>query len=232
MLSRNRPGDPKTLKEFIASEKKESKTSGSGQQVPLCAKMADRTIINSGTVKSVYKSIDKMVKELRKNMPPVYHRPNWDEYFMEICKVVGTRGTCDRGRAGAVIVKDKRIIATGYVGSPAGLPHCDEVGHLMHDVTNPDGKVSRHCIRTAHAEQNAIVQAALHGISTNGATIYIKFEPCLVCTKMIINAGIRRVVAEKRYHAAALSRQFLQEAGVELFVIHDELEQYPDQIKK
>jgi dCMP deaminase len=231
MLGRKRPGDPKTLKEFIASEKKESQVRGSGQQLSLCARMAGRTIINAGAVKNVYKAIDVMTKELRKKMPPAYHRPNWDEYFMEICKVVGKRGTCDRGRAGAVIVKDKRIIATGYVGSPAGLAHCDEVGHLMHDVTNPDGKVSRHCIRTAHAEQNAIVQAALHGVSTNGATIYIKFEPCLVCTKMIINAGIRRVVAEKRYHAAALSRQFLQEAGVELDVLHDELEQYPDQHK-
>ena len=158
-----------------------------------------------------------------------YERPSWDEYFMEIAKMVGTRGTCDRGRAGAVLVKNKRILTTGYVGSPMGLPHCDEEGHLMHDVINPDGKISKHCIRTVHAEQNAILQAALHGISTAGATLYVKFEPCFTCAKMIINAGIKRVVCEKMYHAADLTRKFFKDAGVELVVLKDEVEDYPDQ---
>lgn len=157
-----------------------------------------------------------------------YKRPSWDEYFISIAKLVGTRGSCDRGRNGSVIVKDKRIVSTGYVGSPKGLPHCDEVGHLMDKVIDENGNVSKHCIRTAHAEQNAIIQAALHGVSTEGATIYIKFEPCFNCTKMIINAGIKRVVCENKYHKAELSRKFLKEAGIELVVLNDAEEEYPD----
>ncbi len=158
-----------------------------------------------------------------------YKRPSWDEYFLELAKVVGTRGTCDRGRNGAVLVRNKRILTTGYVGSPIGMPHCDEVGHLMSDMIDPDGKVSKHCVRTVHAEQNAILQAALHGISTDGATLYIKFEPCFVCSKMIINAGIKRVVCQKKYHAADLTRKFFTEAGVDLVTIEDEVEHYSNQ---
>ena len=156
-------------------------------------------------------------------------RPSWDEYFMEITKVVGLRATCDRGKAGAVLVKNKRILTTGYVGAPMGLPHCDDVGHLMHDVVDADGKISKHCVRTTHAEQNAIVQAALHGVSTEGATLYVKFEPCFVCAKLVINSGIKRVVCEKMYHAGELTRQFLKDAGVELTVLNSEVEQYPNQ---
>lgn len=156
-------------------------------------------------------------------------RPSWDEYFLEIVRVVATRATCDRGRNGAVIVRDRRILTTGYVGAPRNLQHCDEVGHMMHEVVEENGKISKHCIRTVHAEQNAIVQAALHGISIEGATIYTKFEPCFTCAKMIINAGIKRVVCERRYHAGELSRKFLKEAGVELVVLKDEVETYPIQ---
>lgn len=158
-----------------------------------------------------------------------HKRPSWDEYFMEIARVVGLRGTCDRGRNGAVIVKNKRILTTGYAGAPMGLPHCDDIGHLMSDVISSDGKISKHCIRTTHAEQNAIVQAALHGVSTEGATIYVKFEPCFQCAKMIINAGIKRVVCERMYHAAELTRKFFKDAGVELVILKDEIEEYPDQ---
>ena len=228
MQKRSRAGDPKTFAQFNLFEKAESKKSGSGQQLQNCANLADITIENAGKLDNLEMKINNLLNKLKTEIQ-VYKRPNWDEYFMEIARVVGSRGTCDRGRAGAVIVKDKRIIATGYVGSPKGLPHCDEVGHLMSDVINTDGKISRHCIRTAHAEQNAIVQAALHGISTNGATIYIKFEPCLTCAKMIINAGIKRVVCEKKYHAAAQSREYLKQAAVELFVVKDEIEKYPGQ---
>jgi len=161
--------------------------------------------------------------------PEEHKRPSWDEYFLEIAKLVGSRGTCDRGRNGAAIVKNKRIITTGYVGAPVGMFHCDEVGHLMSDVLNPDGSVTKHCIRTIHAEQNAIIQAALHGISTEGATLYAKFEPCFVCAKMIINAGIKRVVCQKKYHVADLTRKFFKEAGVEIVYVEDEVENYPNQ---
>lgn len=156
-------------------------------------------------------------------------RPSWDEYFLEIVKVVASRATCDRGRNGAVIVKNKRILTTGYVGSPIGLPHCDEVGHMLHDVVDENGKISKHCVRTIHAEQNAILQAALHGVSTEGATIYVKFVPCFVCAKMIINAGIKRVVSERRYHADELTRKIFKEAHVELVILKNEVEHYPEQ---
>jgi dCMP deaminase len=156
-------------------------------------------------------------------------RPSWDKYFLEIVKVVASRATCNRGRNGAVIAKNRRILTTGYVGSPIGLPHCDEVGHMLHDVVDENGKISKHCVRTIHAEQNAILQAALHGVSTEGSTIYTKFEPCFVCAKMIINAGIKRVVCERRYHADELTRRIFREAQIELVILKDEVESYPEQ---
>ncbi len=133
-------------------------------------------------------------------------RPSWDEYFMSITFQVAKRSTCDRARVGSIIVKDRRILTTGYNGSPAGLPHCDEIGHLM---------IGGHCVRTLHAEQNAIIQAALHGVSVAGGTIYVTHQPCLQCAKMIINAGIRRVVYAGEYPDAN-AVAFLSEAGVVL----------------
>jgi dCMP deaminase len=158
-----------------------------------------------------------------------YQRPSWDEYFIQMADLVGTRGTCDRGRAGAVIAKDKRILSAGYAGSPVGLPHCDEVGHEMHTVTNEDGTTSRHCIRTAHAEQNAIANAARVGVGVEGATLYCKMLPCYICAKMIINAGIKRVVALKDYHATKRSKEIFSDAGIELVIINNEVESYKDQ---
>ena len=146
---------------------------------------------------------------------------------MEIARAVAKRATCDRGRSGCVIARDKQILVTGYVGSPKGLPHCDEVGHQMKTVTHEDGTQSQHCMRTTHAEQNAIVQAAKLGVAINGGTLYCKMTPCSTCAKIIINAGIERVVCEKKYHDAELSRQFLKQAGIELIVLGDETMQYP-----
>ena len=164
-------------------------------------------------------------------MPEAEHqvRPSWDEYFIGITHAVAARATCDRGKSGAVLVKNKFILSTGYVGAPMGLEHCDEAGHLMKTVSDEDGHAKQHCVRTTHAEQNAIVQAARHGVSIEGATIYCKMEPCLDCAKMIINAGIKRVVAERRYHAAALTREYFSKAGVKLDVLHEETEDYPNQ---
>jgi len=159
----------------------------------------------------------------------VDRRPSWDKYFINISKEIAKRATCDRGRSGCVIVKDKRIMATGYVGSPSGLPHCDENGHLMMTVVDEDGTKRLHCVRTTHAEANAIAQAAKHGVSIDGATLYVKMEPCLDCAKLIINSGIKRVVCEKRYHAAKLTREFFKHAGVKLKVLSDEVEEYPNQ---
>ncbi|OQX54586.1 MAG: cell division protein DedD [Candidatus Omnitrophica bacterium 4484_213] len=156
-------------------------------------------------------------------------RPDWDEYFLGIVREVATRATCDRGKSGCVIVRDRRILATGYVGAPSGLPHCDEAGHMLRDVITPDGSVSKHCIRTIHAEQNAICQAAKFGISLNGSTLYCSMEPCFTCAKMIVNCGIKRVVCNKRYHAGADTRGLFKKAGVELKVLSEEIERYENQ---
>ena len=136
-----------------------------------------------------------------------YKRPSWDEYFIEITEMVGRRGSCDRGRCGCAITKNNRLIATGYAGSPIGLPHCDEVGHEMHTVTHDDGTQTQHCIRTAHAEQNAICEAARMGISLDGSTLYTKMSPCYTCAKMIINAGIKRVVCAREYQPGTKAGQ-------------------------
>jgi dCMP deaminase len=160
-----------------------------------------------------------------------HKRPSWDEYFIEVTRTAAKRATCDRGKNAAVIVKDKRILCTGYVGSPAGIEHCDDVGHEMVEVCgdNGNGKKSMHCIRTSHAEQNAICQAAKFGTSIDGATLYCKMEPCYTCAKMIINSGIKRVVAEKKYHAAERTRDVFKKAGVKLEYLNDEVEKYDNQ---
>ena len=156
-------------------------------------------------------------------------RPSWDRYFLDLCEAVSKRATCDRGRSGCVIVKDKRILTTGYVGSPAGLPHCDETGHDMRKVFDDAGNVTQHCVRTLHAEQNAIIQAAKFGVSIDGATLYCKMIPCRSCAMMIINSGIKRVVAEKHYHAEADTVKMFKDAGIGLVVMKDEVEKYDRQ---
>jgi len=156
-------------------------------------------------------------------------RPDWDDYFMEIVEIIGRRGNCDRGRSGAIIVVDRRIVATGYVGAPAGLPICDDVGHLMKTSFDERGGSHEHCVRTTHAEMNAIAQAAKHGTAIDGGTIYCKMVPCLDCTKLLINCGIKRVVALKRYHADHDSIAMLEAAGVVWEVVQNTVEDYGDQ---
>ena len=157
-----------------------------------------------------------------------YVRPSWDEYFMKIAEMVGSRGSCDRGRAGCVITRDRRIVATGYVGSPVGLPHCDEAGHELHTVTNIDGTSSKHCIRTTHAEQNAICEAARMGTSLNKGTLYCRMTPCYACAKMIINTGIKKVVCAQDYHSGARSKEIFKEAGIEFNLLSNEMTTYKD----
>ncbi len=145
-----------------------------------------------------------------------YVRPTWDEYFMEVANTIAKRATCDRGRSGCVIARNKQILVTGYVGSPISLPHCDDVGHLLKSITHEDGKITHHCVRTVHAEQNAICQAARLGIALEGATLYCRMTPCRTCAMLIINCGIKRVVCEYRYHDAGESEQMLKDAGIQL----------------
>ena len=155
-----------------------------------------------------------------------YKRPTWDEYFMGLVDAVAMRATCDRGRAGCVIAKDKQVLATGYVGSAIGMEHCDDVGHMIKTLKHEDGTETQHCLRTIHAEQNAICQAAKRGVSIEGGTIYIKMTPCRACAMMLINAGIKRVVCQKLYHGSKDSIEMFKKAGVELEVLSEETVKY------
>lgn len=154
-------------------------------------------------------------------------RPSWDDYFMEVADAISKRATCDRARSGCVIAKDNQLLVAGYVGAPTGLPHCDDDGHEISKVLREDGTISEHCVRTVHAEQNAICQAAKRGIPIDGATIYTRMTPCRVCTMLIINCGIKRVVCERKYHAGAKSEEMFKAAGVVLEYKYDEIQQYP-----
>jgi len=141
-------------------------------------------------------------------------RPSWDEYFMEIAETVKKRSTCLRRQVGAIIVKDNRILTTGYNGVPPKMKHCDEVGCLRQKLNIPSGQRHELC-RALHAEQNAIVQAAKYGISIEGATIYITHQPCIICAKLIIASGIKRIVYKGEY-PDEFSLDMLKESGIEI----------------
>lgn len=158
-----------------------------------------------------------------------YVRPTWDDYFLEICNTVSKRATCDRGRSGCVIAKGTQLLVTGYVGSPAGMDHCDDVGHQLKQTIHEDNSVTTHCVRTVHAEQNAICQAARQGIAIDGATLYCRMTPCRTCAMLIINCGIRRVVCEKKYHVGLESEEMFRLAGIELVYQSEEIMKYTNQ---
>lgn len=154
------------------------------------------------------------------------NRPNWNQYFFEVLEAVSKRATCNRGKAGCVIVRDRQILVTGYVGSPVGFPHCDDVGHLFKRVIHEDGLVSQHCVRTIHAEQNAICQAAKQGVSIDGSTLYVRMTPCRVCAMMIINCGIKEVKCIKKYHQGLESERMFKMAGINISFEEDEIQEY------
>ncbi len=143
-------------------------------------------------------------------------RPSWDKYFIDITRLVATRSTCLRRGVGALLVKDRNILATGYNGAPSGISHCSKTGCLREQLNVPSGERHELC-RGLHAEQNAIIQAARHGINIDGATLYCTTMPCVICTKMLINAGIKRVVYYEGY-ADSLAREMIAESGIE--VVH------------
>jgi dCMP deaminase len=141
-------------------------------------------------------------------------RPEWDSYFMEIVQVVAKRSTCLRRGVGALIVKKKQIVATGYNGTPVGLRHCSETGCLREQLQVPSGQMHELC-RGLHAEQNAVIQAAMHGAAVSGGTLYCTHQPCVVCSKILINAGIKRIVYGQPY-PDKLAEEMLAEAQIEL----------------
>jgi len=140
-------------------------------------------------------------------------RPTWDQYFMQITGLVATRSTCMRRQVGALLVKHKNILATGYNGVPSGIRHCEEVGCLRDQLKVPSGERHELC-RGLHAEQNAIIQAARHGINIEGSTLYCTDSPCIICSKMLVNAGVMQIVFGRGY-PDSLSKEMLREAGIE-----------------
>lgn len=152
--------------------------------------------------------------KLNNNDVSTNSRPSWDEYFLEIIQLIKQRSTCIRRQVGAIIVKDKRILATGYNGAPTGCSHCLDIGCLREELGIPSGERHELC-RAVHAEQNAIAQAAQYGISVAGASLYVTHQPCTMCAKIVINAGIKRIIYSGDY-PDKLSLELLNEAGIEL----------------
>lgn len=211
-LERKREGDPETLQEFRKLEEIELKSRDSNaQQLEECRKLADYCLINDGTKEELWKKVDEIMKDMPKN----FSRPSWDEYFMNVAKVVGQRSNCIKRKVAAIIVKDKRIISTGYNGTPRGVKNCSEGGCPRCNDFGESGKNLEECY-CSHAEENSIVQSAYHGISVKGGTLYSTFSPCLMCAKMIINAGIERVVYNADYPLNESVNDLFKQAGIKL----------------
>jgi dCMP deaminase len=209
---RNDPRTPSSFEKFIELEKQELDGSNpAGQNLNACAGMADVRLVNdAGKEDFIACAEAKIIPELGGGS-----RPDWDEYFMHIARIVAMRSNCVKRKVAAIIVKDKRIISTGYNGTPRGVRNCNEGGCPRCNSLAASGTRLDECL-CSHGEENAIVQAAYHGISIKGATLYSTFSPCLQCTKMIINAGIAEVVYNADYPLNETALAILQEAGVKL----------------
>ena len=214
MKERNREGDPKTLKEFLRVEELEASNQNSAkQQLTACMRLADKTIVNDDQPENLYKKVDQLLQELQ--VEKKKNRPDWDEYFMNIAKVVASRSNCMKRHVAAVIVKDKRIISTGYNGTPRGVTNCSEGGCPRCNQFVEGGTRLDECL-CSHGEENAIVQAAYHGINIKDASLYTTFAPCLMCTKMIINAGIKEVVYNIDYPLNNTALSLYKEVAIKL----------------
>ncbi len=210
LKKRKRENDPKTFKDFLKLERVESKSGvKSDQQLDQTLKLADYKIDNSSSLDELHREVAKIVMAIAQKKK----RPNWDEYFLGIAKVVALRSNCVKRKVAAVIVKDKRIISTGYNGTPRGVQNCSEGGCPRCNQMASSGTKLDECL-CSHGEENAITQSAYHGVNIKDATLYTTFSPCLLCTKMIINSGIREVVFNADYPLAGISTKLLKEAGV------------------
>lgn len=208
--ARNRENDPKTYEEFLEFEAREAQTNDpTTQQLNRTEAMADAVVENNGTVEELREQVRQVIQALAANS----RRPDWDEYFMEIARVVSLRSNCIKRKVAAVIVLEKRIISTGYNGTPRGVKNCNAGGCPRCNHFGPSGEKLEECL-CSHAEENAIVQAAYHGVSIKGSTLYSTYSPCLTCTKMIINSGIAEVVYNKSYSIEEVPLALLKEAGV------------------
>ncbi|HQT44775.1 MAG TPA: dCMP deaminase family protein, partial [Candidatus Micrarchaeota archaeon] len=181
------------------------------QQLAQVFKMSTKKITNDADIILLHDNVDKMLGEISAEFKS--DRPSWDDYFMGIAKMVATRSNCIKRHVAAVIVKDKRIVSTGYNGTPRGTRNCDQGGCPRCNSFADSGTKLDECF-CSHAEENAICQAAYHGISIKDSSIYITYSPCLTCTRMIINSGIKEVIYNENYPLGQSSIKLLQEAGV------------------
>ena len=211
-LLRARECAPMTFEEFVREEERELQSDDPAkQQLIATRKMADVVVMNDGTVPELHQKLYEILPALMSN----FDRPDWDEYFLNIAKVVASRSNCIKRKVAAIIVRDRRIISTGYNGTPRGARNCNEGGCPRCNSMAQSGASLEQCL-CCHGEENAITQAAYHGISLKGATLYSTFAPCLLCTKMIINSGIIEVVYNQDYPLNARSLALLQECNVTL----------------
>ena len=210
LKQRGREMDPKTFTEFQELEAREAKSANaSDQQLDQAIGMADVVLENTGPLKMLHEKVKEVLLEFSRKQS----RPDWDNYFMGIAKVVALRSNCIKRKVAAVIVKDKRIISTGYNGTPRGVKNCSEGGCPRCNAIDASGKGLEECL-CSHAEENAIVQSAYHGVNISNSVLYTTFSPCLMCTKMIINAGIKEVVYNMDYPLAGTAFKLLEETSV------------------
>ncbi len=211
---RKRETDPQTYEAFLEIEKLEMENEDKTKQnLKGTFTLAGKTIVNEGSPGDIYDKVDAALAEVSDEFK--LSRPSWDDYFMGISKVVASRSNCVKRKVAAIIVKDKRIISTGYNGTPRGTKNCNENGCPRCNSFAEAGKNLEECL-CSHGEENAIVQASYHGISISGSTLYTTFSPCLLCTKMIINAGIEEVIYNVDYPMAGTPLNLLKEAGVKV----------------
>ena len=211
VLERGGDRAPSSYREFVDQERRELESSNAAsQQLRATWAEADKTIVNDGTKEALAGAVTEVARRWMMGAS----RPGWDEYFMRIAGIVALRSNCMKRKVAAVVVKDRRIISTGYNGTPRGVTNCNEGGCPRCNELADSGTRLDECL-CSHAEENAIVQAAYHGISVNRATLYSICSPCLICTKMIINAGIARVVYNLEYPLHGTAGNLLAEAGVE-----------------
>ncbi len=208
MLARNRPGDPKTIEEF----RKINEDLGVeyGQQVQNCMKMANCVLVNNVPIDQLYRKTDRMLKDLGFDRTG---RISIDEYFLKLASVVAERSTCKRHKVGAIAVKDKKILTTGYNGAAAKVKDCLELG-CERDEKGIESGTRHEICRAIHAEQNVIIQAAQHGINLEGATVYCTHSPCIICAKMLVNAKVKKFITFGDYPDQEFLKLF-QEVGIE-----------------
>jgi dCMP deaminase len=209
ILNRRRESDPRTYDEFVALENREAEGDDTSQNLVKVELMSDWTLINDGALEKLHAQIDELLPKLLREI----QRPSWDEYFMNIAKVVASRSNCIKRKVAAIIVSDKRVISTGYNGTPRGTRNCNEGGCPRCNNLAASGTALEECL-CSHGEENAIVQASYHGVPLKDAIIYSTFAPCLQCAKMIINSGIREVIYNMDYPLNESAFRLFQEAGV------------------